>query len=124
MTDFDSSDDSKAAILSRKIEELEQLLERAKESQNNKNIPILDDLVEYQDESVIKQPTSQATNQPISTANLDTLLEEIESKIAGELDTLVEILKDTIKDSVMTEIKTRLDPNQASKNSSLDEEGQ
>ena len=85
MTDFDSSDNSKAAILSRKIEELEQLLERAKESQNNKNIPILDDLVEYQDESVIKQPTSQATNQPISTANLDTLLEEIESKNCGRI---------------------------------------
>ena len=122
MSDDNSMHDNRATILSRKIEELELLLERAKESQKNSNIPILDDLVEYNDESVIKQSKTQSPPDPISSTNLDTMLEEIESKIADELDTLVEILKDTIKDSVMSEIKTRLSPNSsATKPSSADD---
>lgn len=120
MTD-DSIDDNRAAILGRKIEELEQLLERAKATQNNNKIPILDDLVEYNDESVIK--SSNSTNKPaVEAVNYDTMLQEIESKITDELDTLVDILKDTIKDSVMTEIKTRLSPDQNTSKPSSDNE--
>lgn len=115
MIDNFDSDEAKAAILGRKIEELEKLLERAKETESNSNIPILDDLVEYEEESVIKNSTSQPDKPKLDTLNLDTMLEEIETKIADELDTLVDILKDTIKDSVMTEIKTRLHQSQAKK---------
>ncbi len=108
------SDETKAAILDRKIDELEQLLERAKEDRSSANVPILDDLVEYDEESVIKNNTDarQLQTPPVKPIDLSLMLEEVESKIADELDALVDILKDTIKDSVMTEIKNQLDKTQ------------
>lgn len=112
MSDYKDSNDTTAAILGRKIEELEKLLERAKESKIESDIPVLDDLVEYDEESVIKQTTANNPGQDVNKVNMDTMLQEIESTIADELDTLVEILKDTIKDSVMTQIKTRLNQTQ------------
>ncbi len=131
MSEFDNPEDAKAAILSRKIEELENLLEQAESSNRpDPKIPILDDLVDYDEESVIRPNYStpidiEATQplepqfrplpvepepepEPISSAELDSLFNEIESKISTELDALVDILKDTIKDSVMNELKTRL----------------
>ena len=179
MSDNDDFEDDKAAILGRKIEELEALLEQTKAATGTSNIPVLDDLVEYQEESVLPtsvvdrftpkinlpdpqlempsfqdklpetpepevqpqpepepespmesfapEPPAPVYTPPITEANpkdpvaapqttsavdVDSVLQQIEAKITHDLDTLVEILKDTIKDSVMTEIKTHLQNNQ------------
>ena len=174
MSDNDDFDDNKATNLSRKIEELEALLEQTKAASMATNIPVLDDLVEYDEESVVPSwsdslaPDSQSfapkitlpeprlemsnfnafppvldeavdfeeaeytpeedepeeeeftrePSEPEQTysesinetprADVDAILEQIEAKITHDLDTLVEILKDTIKDSVMAEIKAYL----------------
>ena len=44
----------------------------------------------------------------ISDEHIAVLLENVEQKISGELDELVNILKDTIKDSIITELRSEL----------------
>jgi hypothetical protein len=56
----------------------------------------------------------QATENPppqeyLSPEQLENIIDNVEEKLAGELDALVNILKDTIKDSIVREIKSQLE---------------
>ena len=75
-------------------------------TQQNIQIPVLDDIVEKDDSELkIAQRTSMNA---ITPQQLSELVDDIEVKLTEELDALVDLLKDTIKDNIMDEIKTQL----------------
>ncbi len=98
------------------IEELENLLADKEVTINtHPAIPVLDDEVdpdeiylEEEDEvpDVFQNPPAVPN---ISEAQLQELIVNLEDKLTGELDALVNILKDAIKDSIITEIKSQLE---------------
>lgn len=110
------------AELYEKIDELEHLITHKTENVAGRNsvedIPILDDLVDpesddFEDED---QKSTNAvdvleeeTRNLITPEQLDDLIGNVDEKLSGELDSLVNILKDTIKDSIMTEIKSQIE---------------
>lgn len=111
------------AALDNTINELEGLItDKASVPQDQTGtagIPILDEIIEPAGEDYIDdmekllspdkltEPTPQQEH--ISQEQLDNIIGNVEEKLAGELDVLVNILKDTIKDSIMSEIKTQLE---------------
>lgn len=106
--------------LNDKIDELEELINAKPDLETAKktplNIPVLDEIVDYNAESVLRNVLSKQAmerNQPvdsehISQEQLTNVLDQVESKIADELDSLVDVLKNTIKDNLMSEIKSQL----------------
>lgn len=107
--------------LTDKITELEALLARNKSSQksvpvleelagtdddNGGEIPILDELVDA-DDTVDVQHHAEL---PSATADqLIDLINNIEHRLTDELETLVKTLKNTMKESIIDELKTRLE---------------
>ena len=82
-------------------------------------IPILDEIIEadsgdYIDDMEMllnqeKSPEDLPQQGHISNEQLEIIMDNVEEKLASELDALVNILKDTIKESIMTEIKAQLE---------------
>src|SRR5690606_11074212 len=97
-------------------------------------IPVLDDAIDpdefYDEDHHLAESIETDGGEPgnhgsISRDELESLIENMEQKLTGELDELVHILKDAIKDSIMTEIKTQLEdrrPNPADNQSYTDGE--
>jgi len=111
------------AALGDTINELEGLItDKASVPQDKTGktgVPVLDEIIDpdggdYIDDmetllnpEKLTGPTPQQEH--ISQEQLEIIIGNVEEKLAGELDVLVNILKDTIKDSIMTEIKTQLE---------------
>ena len=80
-------------------------------------IPVLDEVIDPDsidddiDEFMNLQPTSLSMQSGIFEDQLDNLIGTMDERITGELDTLVNILKDAIKDSILTELKSQLEHN-------------
>lgn len=104
------------------INELEGLItDKAsvpQEKTGTTGIPVLDEIIEpdgdnIDDMETLLNPeklTEPAPHQEhLSQEQLEHIIGNVEEKLAGELDALVNILKDTIKDSIITEIKTQLE---------------
>ncbi len=102
------------------IEELENLIaDKATVTINtHPAIPVLDEAVNpdeiYFEDDDFQVPAQHesADDEPdnsISRDQLANLIENMDQKLSGELDELVNILKDAIKDSIITEIKTQLE---------------
>ncbi len=80
-------------------------------------IPVLDDVIDHDNLIHTNHPEIEYAGMTIpdggtdsiSPDQIENLVHNVEEKIAGELDTLVNILKDTIKDSIMTELKNQLE---------------
>ncbi len=84
------------------------------------NIPVLDDIVEPGSADFSDTPESPGDSIPtitdqaeptekITREQITELVNNMEGKITGELDSLIHILRDAIKDSIMTELKTQLE---------------
>ena len=107
--------------LTDRIEELETLLARNKSEQesvpvlketaisdeeSDTDIPILDELVA----SGETDDDQQEPELPSATAEqLIDLINNIEHRLTDELETLVSTMKSTMKESIINELKTRLD---------------
>ena len=89
------------------------------EKTGNTGIPVLDEMINPEDsdymddlemllhqEKPVEPPPPQ---EHLSQEQLEHIISNVEEKLAGELDALVNILKDSIKDSIMSEIKTQLE---------------
>ena len=70
---------------------------------NDSKIPVLDELVDPENRNVSEPPVNNLTSDQMSE-----LVNTIDKKLSGELNTLLDILKDAIKDSIINEIKTQL----------------
>ncbi|MGH8120477.1 MAG: hypothetical protein ACRESK_07675 [Gammaproteobacteria bacterium] len=88
------------------------------ETTGQTGIPILDEIIDpdetdYLDDMEILLGQEKTMESPpqesISHEQLENIIGNVEEKLAGELDTLVNILKDTIKDSIVSEIKSQLE---------------
>ena len=113
----------KSAALNDTINELEGLItDKAsipREKTGKTGIPVLDEIIDPEGTDYIddmemllnQEPAPEPVPQPgnISHEQLEYIIGNVEAKLAGELDALVNILKDTIKDSIMSEIKTQLE---------------
>jgi hypothetical protein len=107
---------TKGTELNNSIDELENLISdntvTGSNNSNDSKIPVLDEVVDPDcfideiDEFMNSNPQSAAHS--ISRNQLDNLIGTVDKHIAGELDALVTILKDSIKDSILTEIKSQL----------------
>ncbi len=84
------------------------------------NIPVLDDIVEPGSADFSDPPENPEGSIPVITdqtepaekitrEQITDLVNNMDEKITGELDSLIHILRDTIKDSIMTELKTQLE---------------
>ncbi len=116
----DADKNQPPSILNDKIDELDDLINSKPAIEAGQkaplNIPVLDEIVDYNAESVLRNVLSEQTTemkQPVNPEHipqeqLSAVLDQIEAKIADELDSLVDILKNTIKDNLMSEIKTQL----------------
>ena len=100
------------------IEELENLLADKEVTINtHPAIPVLDEEVDPDDDypeadeldDVLEPEVAQQGGPDISQEQLQLLIDNLEEKLTGELDALVNILKDAIKDSIITEIKSQLE---------------
>jgi len=107
-------------VLHDTLNELEGLItNKASLPQEGTGIPVLDEIIDpaetdYIDDMEILLNQEQATDtppqqEPLSHEQLENIIGNVEEKLAGELDALVNILKDTIKDSIMSEIKSQLE---------------
>lgn len=107
--------------LSNSIDELENLIsDKAGNGTGNTEenvIPVLDEVIDPDsidddiDEFMNLQPTSLSMQSGIFEDQLDNLIGTMDERITGELDTLVNILKDAIKDSILTELKSQMEHN-------------
>ena len=95
-------------VLNKKIDELESLIDSTTSDENrqqlhnadniNRQIPILDELVtadDYQDH-VEQEPQIQ------------DLADRVQEKLTTELDEIVDVLKVTLKETIMTELKGQI----------------
>lgn len=108
--------------LTEKIKELETLLASKKQARESVpvlnesppgektdqgDIPILDELVtsdEYSGDAVEHTDIRGLTDE-----QLKQLIDNIEHKLTGELESLVQTLKSTVKESILDELKTTLE---------------
>ncbi|MBI4006082.1 MAG: hypothetical protein HY356_05395 [Gammaproteobacteria bacterium] len=107
--------------LSKSIDELEHLITDTSpvlsDLHTDTMIPVLDDVIDHDNMIHTNHPEyeyagitiADTGTDSISPDQIESLVHNVEEKIAGELDTLVNILKDTIKDSIMTELKSQLE---------------
>ena len=103
------------SVLNDKIDELEVLLD---EHQNKRpawrvegNIPVLDDIVEFSDTGFDDELFSPAPEFDTNfiEEKVHNAIDHIDDKITEELEGLVNILKNSIKDTVLTEIRQQLE---------------
>ena len=102
--------------LNNSIDELEQLITE-KDHIYYDEIPVLEDEVDpenYEHELVEEKLSwkegldEDLSETGLTQEQLELLIGSMDQRISGELDELVNILKDAIKESIITEIKTRL----------------
>ena len=108
------------------------------DSEESLDIPVLDDIVEEghdddsPDDEMINTGERKYGTEPgrvipanaeLVQDNIEALLEMVDEKLAVELDSLLELLKDAIKDSVITELRLQLQ-SKAAKSASDPEDGQ
>lgn len=107
------------------IDELDNLISnkttKTRSQNTGQSIPVLDDLVgpdnmDIEDEELDEPEFSIPGNFPedtpqnnISTDQLEQIIGSVDEKLSQDLDELVNILKDTIKDNIITEIKSQLE---------------
>lgn len=103
------------SVLNDKIDELEVLLDnRSKidpQGPVDDNIPVLDDIVEFDDtgfDDELFSPVLEFDTEFIEE-KVHHAMDNIDEKITEELEGLVNILKNSIKDSVLTEIRQQLE---------------
>lgn len=111
--------DDKTIRLDDRIDELETLIRNRPantklddlEDDMDDDIPILDDVVEFDPESPGTDlfDDSPDFDSDFIEEKLHDAMDNIDDRIAGELETLVNILKNSIKDSVLTEIREQLE---------------
>lgn len=106
--------------LDSRIDELEHLISgtaTGTDASTSQGIPILDDVVDPEtmefDDEAEDATTGPATDQPaemhFTPEQVDKIISTMDNKLTGELDELVNILKDAIKDSIIAEVKTQLE---------------
>lgn len=105
--------------LDNSIDELENLISdktgNASDIVKKDIIPVLDEVIDP--DSMDDDIDEYMNLQPATLQNgkfeeqLDYLIGTMDERITGELDELVNILKDAIKDSILTELKSRLEHN-------------
>ena len=122
----DNADSPDKAELYDSIDELENLISSKAPNVNGENkgpvIPVLDDVIdpettEFDDDDdyydlpdMDHEDTAEDLPQNQFTPDqVDKLINTMDEKLSGELDALVNILKDAIKESIITEIKSQLD---------------
>lgn len=123
-------------VLTKKIEELESLI-KANKTQATDNIPVLDvatdDMPEFNAEIPIldelvdnnhsyTNENDQQSKSSYTTEQLTELVDNIESKLTGELETLVDTIRGTMKHSIIEELKSRLEISNTSNAVPLPEE--
>lgn len=107
--------------LNNSIDELENLLSgkagKSTASTNDNLIPVLDEVIDPDeieddfDEYIHLRPQSTSSQPGNIQDELDNLIGSLDERITGELDALVNILKETVKDSILTELKAQLEQN-------------
>ena len=106
--------------LNESLSKLDELLSDIREKQHSlkhkqSDIPVLDDLIHPGDLDREKEGFHQYRPAPPAGQEqehiLTELIDSLEHRIADELDTVIDILKETIKDSILTELKTRIKDN-------------
>lgn len=107
--------------LNNSIDELENLISgKSGKSTGNADdniIPVLDEVIDPDemevdfDEYMHLQPQSLPSQPGNIQDELDDLIGSLDERITGELDALVNILKETVKDSILTELKAQLEQN-------------
>lgn len=76
----------------------------------NMNIPVLDDIVEPGNPADIAMTSDiKQWVEEITSTQIAELVNNMDGKISRELDSLINILKDTIKESIMNELKIQLE---------------
>ena len=105
------------STLNESLGKLDELLSDIREKQNSlkhkqSSIPVLDDLIHPGDietgEKVFHEYRADPPAIREQDYNLTELIDSLEIRIADELDTVIDILKESIKDSILTELKTRI----------------
>lgn len=117
--EYEDKDNSEDSELYDSIHELENLIANRATNVNShadQSIPVLDDLVgpddlEFDDLTGPgpEEMTDSQTQNIITSEQLHQIIGSMDEKLSGELDELVNILKDAIKESIITEIKTRFE---------------
>lgn len=112
-------DDKPTTILNDKIDELEVLLRNHPtntrlddlEDDMDDNIPVLDDMVEFDpgDPGNDLYDDVPEFDSDLIEAKVNDAFNNIDDRITSELETLVSILKNSIKDTVLTEIREQLE---------------
>lgn len=109
--------DSPGSSIGSSIDELESLIAETKlPPKLHPEIPVLNDVVDTAEirryaeiESIIKSintPEDKSDEMPI--VKLSELVDSVDKKLSDELDALVNVLKDSIKDSILVELKEQL----------------
>ncbi|HKK15216.1 MAG TPA: hypothetical protein VJ981_00810 [Gammaproteobacteria bacterium] len=115
------TDGKKTFPLENSIDELENLI-ADKSRIDHDDIPVLDEIIDPEtfyeaddpglfndDGEEIEAVRTQINEQILSQEQIEMLVGQMDQRISGELDELVSILKDALKNSIITEIKTRLE---------------
>jgi hypothetical protein len=112
--------------LSESIDKLENLISQTPATQTgdarDQAIPVLEDMVDPESSEFLEEgelPGSDATDGKAEGAHLppealDDLITGVAEKLAGELDSLLNILKDTLKDSITAEIRNHFETSSGS----------
>lgn len=102
--------------LNKSIDELEHLISDSSpilsDLHTDSMIPVLDDVVDPEHTGDPEYGYTRITAAGADSVNpeqLASLVNNVEKKIADELDALVNILKGAIKDSIITELKSQLE---------------
>lgn len=123
----------KSFPLDHSIDELENLI--AEKSRIDRNdIPVLDEVIDPDllDEAAFSEPfiewpeeadagTADTGEPGLSEEQIEMLVGKMDQRIAGELDELVGLLKGAIRETILTEIKTRLENRTGEKPASGDD---
>ena len=113
---YEISDQKINPDLDGKLDELENLLAQRKKElkyEEETGIPILEDLYVFSDEDnpyQDEEPELPMFDDDDENRSLEIadIIDSMEDKIAEELDTLLNLLKDSLKENVMDELKSRL----------------
>ncbi len=117
MTD-PNSNNPKPAELDKKIDELEDLLQQRQQQADRirfeEGIPVLDDLVDFDEEDANEElfDTLPELDTDFIEETVHHAMNNIDEKLTDELEGLVNILKNSIKDSVLSEIREQLEHSQ------------
>lgn len=128
-----AADRQQSFPLDESIDELENLIAE-KSRIDRDDIPVLDEVIDPDmlDEAALSEPfiewldepgagTTDSSEQGLSQEQIEMLVGKLDQRIAGELDELVSILKGAIRETIITEIKTRLESGAGEKSESVDD---